>query len=96
MTSNPLAGENEGEGGELATCFDNPNHIELPSAGGQRGNGSNGPIVDTTTYCKRDKMPRNSFVTKPVSKPSTVVSATTVATPPSSMVTSTVTSARNE
>lgn len=94
VTSNPLAGENEGgEGGELATCFDNPNHIELPSAG-QRSNGSNGPI-DTTTYCKRDKMPRNSFVTKQVSKPSTVVSATTIPTPPS-MLTSAVTSARNE
>ncbi|XP_061939594.1 transmembrane protein 132E isoform X4 [Apis cerana] len=94
VTSNPLAGENEGEGGELATCFDNPNHIELPSAG-QRSNGSNGQPIDTTTYCKRDKMPRNSFVTKQVSKPSTVVSATTIPTPPS-MLTSTVTSARNE
>lgn len=94
MTSNPLAGENEGEGGELATCFDNPNHIELPSAG-QRSNGSNGQPIDTTTYCKRDKMPRNSFVTKQASKPSTVVSATTIPTPPS-MLTSTVTSARNE
>ena len=92
MTSNPLAGENEGEAGELATCFDNPNHIELPSAG-QRSNGS-GPI-DTTTYCKRDKVPRNSFATKPVTKPPTVVSGTTITTP-ASMATSTVTSARNE
>lgn len=92
VTSNPLAGENEGEAAELATCFDNPNHIELPSAG-QRSNGS-GPI-DTTTYCKRDKLPRNSFATKPVSKPSTMVSATTIATP-ASMATSTVPSTRNE
>ncbi|KAF3425923.1 hypothetical protein E2986_01711 [Frieseomelitta varia] len=92
VTSNPLAGENEGEAAELATCFDNPNHIELPSAG-QRSNGS-GPI-DTTTYCKRDKLPRNSFATKPVSKPSTMVSATTIATP-ASMATSTVPSTRND
>ncbi|CAD1478830.1 unnamed protein product [Heterotrigona itama] len=92
VTSNPLAGENEGEAAELATCFDNPNHIELPSAG-QRSNGS-GPI-DTTTYCKRDKLPRNSFATKLVSKPSTMVSATTIATP-ASMATSTVPSTRND
>ncbi|OAD60987.1 hypothetical protein WN48_01054 [Eufriesea mexicana] len=92
VTSNPLAGETEGESSELATCFDNPNHIELPSAG-QRSNGS-GP-VDTTTYCKRDKLPRNSFATKPASKPSTVVSATTVATP-ASMATSSATATRND
>ncbi|XP_068980778.1 transmembrane protein 132E isoform X3 [Bombus flavifrons] len=92
VTSNPLAGENEGEASELATCFDNPNHIELPSAG-QRSNGS-GPI-DTTTYCKRDKLPRNSFATKPVTKSPTVVSGTTIATS-ASISTSTVASARND
>ncbi|XP_017893441.1 transmembrane protein 132E isoform X2 [Ceratina calcarata] len=88
VTSNPLAGENEGEASELATSFDNPNHIELPSSG-QRSNGS-GPI-DTTTYCKRDKAPRNSFV----SKSSTGMTTTTVTTP-ASMVTSTVTTTRND
>ncbi|XP_076240037.1 transmembrane protein 132C dtn isoform X2 [Calliopsis andreniformis] len=92
VTNNPLAAETEGEAGELATCFDNPNHIELPSAG-QRSS-SSGP-VDTTTYCKRDKLSKNSFASKVAAKPSTTVTATTVTTP-ASMATSTVTTSRND
>lgn len=59
MTSNPLAAEPEDETMDLATSFDNPNHVELPLTGKR----SNGPI-DTTTYCKRDK--RNFGASKPL------------------------------
>ncbi|CAK9819472.1 Phospholipase A(2) [Anthophora quadrimaculata] len=92
VTSNPLAAETEGDANELATCFDNPNHIELPSTG-PRNNGS-GPI-DTTTYCKKDKMSRNSFASKPATKSSAMVTAATVITP-ASMTTSTTTTTRND
>ncbi|XP_015432305.1 PREDICTED: transmembrane protein 132E [Dufourea novaeangliae] len=92
VTSNPLANETDGDTSEAATCFDNPNHIELPSTG-QRNN-SSGPI-DTSTYCKRDKLPRNSFVSKSAAKASVAVTTTTVTTP-ASMATSTVTTSRND
>lgn len=54
MTNNPLAGEIEEDAiAELGTSFDNPNHIELPTT----SRPPSAPI-DTTTYCKRDKIPR--------------------------------------
>lgn len=36
ITENPFGSD------ELGTCFENPKHVELPSAG----------VVDTSTYCK--------------------------------------------
>lgn len=94
VTSNPLAGEGEPEA-ELGTCFDNPNHIELPSAN-QRPNGSTSAI-DTTTYSKRDRA-RNSFATKSVVKPSAVIPPTTATTASTaaSMVAPIMITARNE
>lgn len=62
VTSNPLAAEPEDETMDLATSFDNPNHVELPMTGKRT---STGPI-DTTTYCKRDK--RNFGASKPLLK----------------------------
>lgn len=76
VTNNPLAGEGEAEA-ELATCFDNPNHIELPSAN-QRSSGSS--AIDTTTYCKKDKIARNNFAAKSSAiKPSAMITPTTAA-----------------
>nr|XP_012232704.1 PREDICTED: LOW QUALITY PROTEIN: transmembrane protein 132C [Linepithema humile] len=82
VTSNPLAGEGEPET-ELGTCFDNPNHIELPSANQRPSGGSS--AIDTTTYCKRDRVARNSFAAKSAVKPSAVI-------PPTSTTASTATS----
>lgn len=95
VTSNPLAGEVEPEA-ELGTCFDNPNHIELPSVN-QRSNGGTSAI-DTTTYCKKDKVARNSFATKSTVKPSVVITPTTssAVTTTASMVTPMMISTRNE
>ncbi|XP_051175131.1 transmembrane protein 132E isoform X2 [Leptopilina boulardi] len=70
VTSNPLAGENnpltDAATAELGTSFDNPNHIELPSV--VRATPS--APIDTTTYCKRDKMPY-SFIKKSMDGQST-------------------------
>lgn len=77
VTSNPLAGEGEPEA-ELGTCFDNPNHIELPSANQRPSGGSS--AIDTTTYSKRDRIARNSFATKSAVKPSAVIPPTTATT----------------
>lgn len=52
MTNNPLAGEVDDDVGDLGTSFDNPNHIELPTA----GNRVTVTPIDTTTYCKRDRV----------------------------------------
>lgn len=96
VTSNPLAAEGEPEA-ELGTCFDNPNHIELPSAI-QRPSGTSGAI-DTTTYCKRDRIARNSFATKSAIKPPAVITPATTATTTTttaSMAAATMTTARNE
>lgn len=114
VTSNPLAAEGEPEA-DLGTCFDNPNHIELPSAnqrpaagggggggtGGTGGTGTSTGPIDTTTYCKRDRVARNSFATKSAIKPSSVIAATTAnattATTTASMAAATMTTtARNE
>lgn len=62
---------------ELGTSFDNPNHIELPAT----SRPASAPI-DTTTYCKRDKIPRNSAVAsvstaKNQSKPQILAGAVT-------------------
>ncbi|KAL0130525.1 hypothetical protein PUN28_002272 [Cardiocondyla obscurior] len=94
VTSNPLAGEGEPEA-ELGTCFDNPNHIELPSANQRPSGGTS--AIDTTTYSKRDRVARNSFAAKSAIKPSAVIpptTSTTVSTA-TSMVASTNT-ARND
>lgn len=104
VTSNPLAAEGEPEA-ELGTCFDNPNHIELPSAnqrptgGGGGGGCTSASAIDTTTYCKRDRIARNSFATKSAIKPSTVIASTTAATAATttaSMAAAAMTTARNE
>lgn len=89
VTSNPLAGEGEPEA-EVETCFDNPNHIELPSAM-QRPNGSS--VIDTTTYCKKDKIARNNLAAKSTAKPSAMITPTTMTT---SVVAPTITTSRNE
>ncbi|XP_057335778.1 transmembrane protein 132E isoform X1 [Microplitis mediator] len=52
VTNNPLAGEVDDDAGDLGTSFDNPNHIELPAA----GNRVTVTPIDTTTYCKRDRV----------------------------------------
>lgn len=95
VTSNPLAGEGEPEN-ELGTCFDNPNHIELPSANQRSSGGSS--AIDTTTYSKRDRM-RNSFAAKSAIKPSAMIAptnATTTATTTASMVAPSMATTRNE
>jgi transmembrane protein 132 len=49
ITSNPMSystAENEQQ--NLATCFDNPNHIDLPSRP---------PTIDSSTYSKKEKIP---------------------------------------
>ena len=52
ITSNPMSystAENiENEQQVLATSFDNPNHIDLPSRP---------PAIDSSTYCKKEKIP---------------------------------------
>lgn len=52
ITSNPMSystAENmENEQKNLATCFDNPNHIDLPSRP---------PAIDSSTYSKKEKVP---------------------------------------
>ncbi|XP_069704788.1 transmembrane protein 132E [Periplaneta americana] len=52
ITANPMsysAAENmENEQQSLGTCFDNPNHIDLPSRP---------PAIDSSTYCKKEKIP---------------------------------------
>ncbi|XP_011873522.1 PREDICTED: transmembrane protein 132D [Vollenhovia emeryi] len=95
VTSNPLAGEGEPEA-ELGTCFDNPNHIELPSAN-QRSSGGTSAI-DTTTYSKRDRVARNSFATKSAVKPSAAIPPTTATTASTaaSMVAPIMNTARND
>lgn len=92
VTSNPLAGEGEPEA-ELSTCFDNPNHIELPSANQRPSGGTS--AIDTTTYSKRDRA-RNSFAAKSAVKPSAVIPPTTMASTATSMVAPIMTTARNE
>ncbi|KAI4500832.1 hypothetical protein M0802_004043 [Mischocyttarus mexicanus] len=91
VTSNPLAGDVEIDQTELGTCFDNPNHIELPSVV-QRSNNT-GPI-DTTTYCKRDKLSRNSFAVK--STPIKPVTANNVTAPSVSTSESLLATTRND
>lgn len=93
VTSNPLANEGEPEA-ELGTCFDNPNHIELPSAN-QRSSSS---VIDTTTYSKKDRVARNSFAVKSTVKPTAVIPSTTVtsAATTASMVAPIMATARNE
>lgn len=81
MTSNPLAGEGEAES-ELGTCFDNPNHIELPSAnqrsnGGSASGSASGAAIDTTTYCKKDRIGRNGSAAKSAIKPSAMITPAT-------------------
>lgn len=93
VTSNPLAGEGEPEA-ELGTCFDNPNHIELPSAN-QRSNSSTSAI-DTTTYSKRDRVARNSFAAKSAVKPSAVIPPTAATTASTAAVVPIMNTARNE
>jgi len=95
VTSNPLAGEGEPET-ELGTCFDNPNHIELPSANQRPSGGTS--AIDTTTYCKRDRVARNSFAAKSAVKPSAVIPPTTTATTATTTMVAPapVTTARNE
>ncbi|XP_012530083.1 transmembrane protein 132E isoform X2 [Monomorium pharaonis] len=95
VTSNPLAGEGEPEA-ELGTCFDNPNHIELPSSN-QRPSGSSS-VIDTTTYSKKDRIARNSFAVKSAGKPSAVIPPTTATTvaAATSMVAPKMTTARND
>lgn len=96
VTSNPLAGEGEPEN-ELGTCFDNPNHIELPSANQQRPSGTS--AIDTTTYSKRDRAARNSFAAKSAIKSSAMIpptnNATTTATT-TAVVTPSIATTRNE
>lgn len=52
ITSNPICystAENmENEQQNLATCFDNPHHIDLPSRP---------PAIDSSTYSKKEKIP---------------------------------------
>ncbi|XP_021914891.1 transmembrane protein 132E isoform X4 [Zootermopsis nevadensis] len=52
ITSNPMsystADNMENEQQNLATCFDNPNHIDLPSRP---------PAIDSATYSKKEKIP---------------------------------------
>jgi hypothetical protein len=52
ITSNPMSyntTENmQNEQQNLATCFDNPNHIDLPSRP---------PTIDSSTYSKKEKIP---------------------------------------
>ncbi|XP_039309344.1 transmembrane protein 132E isoform X2 [Solenopsis invicta] len=93
VTSNPLANEGEPEA-ELGTCFDNPNHIELPSAN-QRSSSS---VIDTTTYSKKDRVARNSFAVKSTVKPTAVIPSTTVtsAATTASMVAPIMATARND
>ena len=61
VTSNPLAAEPEDETLDLATSFDNPHHVELPS--GPRSSSSASAPIDSTTYCKRDRHHRG-FVSR--------------------------------
>nr|CAD7260300.1 unnamed protein product [Timema shepardi] len=56
ITTNPMnyTVETLDEGQNLGTCFDNPNHIDLPSRA---------PAIDSSTYCKKEKVPgRHQFV----------------------------------
>lgn len=98
VTSNPLAGEGEADS-ELGTCFDNPNHIELPSAN-QRSNGgtsgSTSGAIDTTTYCKKDRMARNSSAVKCAIKPSAMITPTPASTTATTMSMVALTTARND
>lgn len=52
ITANPMsystAQNMENEQLNLATCFDNPNHIDLPSRP---------PAIDSSTYSKKEKIP---------------------------------------
>ncbi|KAG5308092.1 T132C protein, partial [Acromyrmex insinuator] len=93
VTSNPLAGEGEPEA-ELGTCFDNPNHIELPSANQRPSGGTS--AIDTTTYSKRDRVARNSFAAKSAIKPSAVIPPTMATTATTAMSIVVPTTTRND
>ncbi|KAJ8872531.1 hypothetical protein PR048_026137 [Dryococelus australis] len=63
ITANPMSygiREIDNEQG-LGTCFDNPNHIDLPSKP---------PAVDTATYCKKEKAPSRQHFAAQQSSPS--------------------------
>ncbi|XP_044592113.1 transmembrane protein 132E isoform X3 [Cotesia glomerata] len=75
VTNNPLAGEVDEEAGDLGTSFDNPNHIELPAT----GNRVTVTPIDSTTYCKRDRV-RNYMQKNDTTKTQVLAGAITSST----------------
>lgn len=79
ITSNPLnlnyadpedaIKSDHANGNVIATSFDNPNHIELPSQNNierrERSASSGSRIIDTATYTKKDRISRPIRYTGP-------------------------------